>query len=519
MDDISSFNIAASVETLRNGFKSGAVPNALAEPFQSLLPRLTRAAAASPTAVYLFSGDESAETRNLFAYALAAALAQHIPSTILVDCGFLDVGLSGVVPQRDALGFLDLLLYGSSLGVITQETTGGVHVVGAGSFPVTKKMPFVLNAFQEAARRLLAHARCVVFCGPLYDDDGELHPLIAACDVPLLVRAVDGGAGVVDPIEEQLAAQVGTELLSIRINPRPAAGRVATPKAKEATAADRGEAPPSRPEPEFKEIGSDLATTARMESAPPAPERPRQEPPAGVTRETPGVRYDEEASWRGRWEKRASLIPKIATGAVALVVVAFLVWWFFVGRGGGGGAQSGRIAGPVPTPSHTDSAATVEAAVVSAADTSTDTSTGIMPQAEVARQEEPPLGSTPPAQTETGESAPSEQPQSTGAQTPSAGAIDPRNILVMDDLERNWPGYHLIHVSSFRESTKARSEVKSLEARGFPVFIVYIDLGAKGKWYRVYAGPLRSREEAREMKKSLDDTPGVRFTRITQIPS
>ena len=170
MEKISSYNIAVSVDTLREGFNSGQLVPALHEPLQSLLPRVTRAAAEAPASVYLFSAGEGAEVRDLFGYALVAALSQQIPTALLVDCGFLGVGLSGIVPQKDALGFLDLLLYGSSLGVITQKTNGGVHVVGAGSFPVTKNMPFVLSAFEEASRRLVSQCRCAVFCGPLYDD-------------------------------------------------------------------------------------------------------------------------------------------------------------------------------------------------------------------------------------------------------------------------------------------------------------------------------------------------------------
>jgi len=88
---------------------------------------------------------------------------------------------------------------------------------------------------------------------------------------------------------------------------------------------------------------------------------------------------------------------------------------------------------------------------------------------------------------------------------------------VAEDLEKTWTGYYFIHISSFRESSLARTEIASLQKRGFPVFIMYVNLEAKGNWYRVYAGPFGTREEAREMKKLLDGTPGVRFTRITQV--
>lgn len=505
----------------------GKLPDALHEPFQSLLPRLTRAAAASPTAVYLFSSDEMAEARDLFAYALSAAMVQHVPSTLLVDCGFLDVGLHGVVPQRDALGFLDLLLYGSSLGVITQETSGGVRVVGAGSFPVTKKMPFVMNAFQEASRRLVSHAHCAIFCGPLHDDDGELHPLIAAADVPILVRTVEPDASVVDPVEEQLSSHFDAELLSIRINPRGAVRTAAAPLTRDVPRTEPEEAPVEPPplerEPEFKEIEGDLATTQEMKAPPPLPSEPPSRaqppatPPADESTPPPTVEYDEEIIERADGRRtHASLIPKIATAAVGLIVIVFLVWWFNEERRIGDKAEPDQIAASDAPQTQTDPTTAVEPEAATSVDTS---AAGSVTGPEMAQDSETPVPSQPSAQTESDDSDRSTPPPATGAGAEPAGLINSEDILVMDDLESNWGGYHLIHVSSFRGSAKARSDVESLKARGFPVFVVYIDLGAKGKWYRVYAGPMESREEARNMKKNLDDTPGVRFTRITQIPN
>jgi cell division septation protein DedD len=520
MDKLSSFNISVSVDALRSGFNLGKVPNPLHEPFQSLLPRLTGAAADSPTAVYLFSSDDIAEVRNLFGYSLAAALLQHIPSTLLVDCGFLDVGMNGVVPERDALGFLDLLLYGSSLGVITQETIGGVHVVGAGSFPVTKKMPFVLNAFEQASRRLVAHSRCAVYCGPLFDDDGGLHPLVGAADVPVLVRAVEAGVGVVDPIEEQISAQCDAELLSIRINPRDAEEkRVAPKKTPEATPSEPEMMPPLAPEPEFEEIDQRPDVTQQLRSPEPTPPRPPAARPPAPRADTveppksakpPAVEYEEEFAGTGNGDKKyTSLIPKIATAVVALIVVVFLVWWFNEERGKAGDTESSQVTtsptgqtGTTPAAgSGQESGLPPDTAATTAAPDTTPTQTE--------QVEEPSVSTTGPA---TGTGTQSTPP------TGSAAVIDSDNILVMDDLESNWGGHFLIHISSFRESGKARSEVVYLVDRGYPAFIVYIDLGSKGKWYRVYAGPMEQREEARNMKKTLDDTPGVRFTRITQIP-
>jgi cell division septation protein DedD len=178
---------------------------------------------------------------------------------------------------------------------------------------------------------------------------------------------------------------------------------------------------------------------------------------------------------------------------VATVVIVFLVWWFNEERTGGGGSEP---------PQTTSSSAVSDARPGGRpADAGTGTQPVAVVDSTVAVAVAP---DTTPAQPD---------PEPTG----EAGVVSSDNILVMDDLENNWGGQYLIHISSFRDSEKARTEVGHLTSRGFSVFIVYLNLGAKGSWYRVYAGPITTRVDARNTKKLLDDTPGVRFTRITQI--
>jgi len=506
MENISSYTVGISSESLWRAFEAGETPTALYEPFQSLLPVLTRSAAQRPIAVYLCSSDGEAEIRDLFAYALANSLAKHVPSTLLVDCNFLEVGMHGVVPQADALGFLDLLLYGSSLAVITQESRGGVHVIGAGSFPVTKKMPFVLDAFQDAERRLLAHSRCVIFCGPLQDDEGNLHPIMGATDVPLLVRSVDAvKIGTVDRIEEEIASRSNVPLLSVRITPFGAVAPAPEPALEEEVPREPIEA---AVEPEgWTEFRAQAPPPVEPETPKPreAPEttKPKKEMPS-PRRPATVARAPERGAPRAAEEKRyVSLVPRIVTALIAVAVVAFVVWWFNQERGKSAGEQ-------MPAAGAVDQTA-------AAPDTNAEVS-GIPAAAETtmvaAAQENEPA------------TQPVEQPDTLGAQasvppaseSPTSGPrIDPQNIIVAEDLEKTWTGYYFIHISSFRESSLARTEIASLQKRGFPVFIMYVNLEAKGNWYRVYAGPFGTREEAREMKKLLDGTPGVRFTRITQV--
>ena len=119
---------------------------------------------------------------------------------------------------------------------------------------------------------------------------------------------------------------------------------------------------------------------------------------------------------------------------------------------------------------------------------------------------------TPPA------TEPAEEPAAGTGGTGGTQLINAEDIQVMEDLNRKYRGWFMIHISSFQTSARAREEAAFLQSREFPVFIVFLDLGPKGKWYRVYAGPFETRDEARDVKKNLDAIPQVRFTRITKIP-
>jgi cell division septation protein DedD len=81
-----------------------------------------------------------------------------------------------------------------------------------------------------------------------------------------------------------------------------------------------------------------------------------------------------------------------------------------------------------------------------------------------------------------------------------------------------YAGKYLVHVSSFRGMTRAQSDADYLKGRGYNTVIAQIDLGEKGTWYRVYVGPLDSRDDALSMKIRLDENPRVLSTRITRVP-
>ena len=489
MNRVTTFQIPLPVEQLRPPIFAGAAATPLAEPLQALLAAASRRAAEAPFTMFLCADDDTTRVRDDFAMALARTLTANIPSTLVVDCDFLHPGLNGQVPQRDALGFLDYLLYGSSIGVITQDDNG-VHIVGPGSFPVTRRMPFVEGAFTDASRRLVAHARCVIFVGPAFDGDGGRHPITTAVDVVTTVRTTARHPRL-DSAEEHIAS-AGTEVWSVRLSD--AAVTTAAPGP-----APSAPPPPRRPQP---------------------PREPRMDvPPPPPAPKSPPAFSDELMAEPERRREVSSTGPRIAVALVGIVVVALVVWWYLQNR----------------EPSYLTDAQDTNESVVTAPDTlqrapavrdtmvarDTTTTRGATDTTGRTNTGTPPVTPSNPPESRPVETVPEREVEPVPSAPRGAGGtqlINSEDVQLMEDLNRRYNGWFMIHISSFQTSGRAREEVAFLQSREFPAFIVFLDLGAKGKWYRVYAGPFQTREEARDVKKNLDAIPQVRFTRIATIP-
>ena len=499
MNRVSIYQIPVAADVLQSAVAAPSIPPALVQPMQAMVAAIAHRVSEVPLCIYVCAEDELAAARDGFATVLAKSLAAHVPSTLLVDCDFLKIGMHGLVPQPDALGFLDFLLYGSSIGVVTQDAASGVRVVGAGSFPVTKRMPFVAHAFEEAARRLASHARCVVFAGPAVLEDGHVHPLASECDITIFVRGEEiarrpRAAAEAGAMEEAVAGN-GVEVWSVRVGTQAHPPRleppVSAPKAPEPPPVAKPRPAPgaSTPTSSGPKTASPALTPPRTPAAP-----PRRTAPMAASLDVPETRY-------------GSLIPRIAVIVFALLVIGFVAWWMWQGRD--------KVE---PDTAQTDTSRPLSLPIDTIPHWASDTARTIIDTtaAPVHQTEPAPVGDAPgPTNTAAGNFV---RPDDTGGRSGGKALVDPADILVMADLEQRWNGWYAIHVSSFQESVRAREEVSFLQSREFPVFIVFLDLGAKGKWYRVYAGPFETREEARDVKKNLDAIPQVRFTRITKIP-
>ena len=90
----------------------------------------------SGAVILALSAGEKGISRDFAVLQIAHIIAKHGRNVLIVDGDFLHSGLSGLVENVEEHGFLDLLLYGSSLKTVAR-TVGieGVSVAGTGLVP------------------------------------------------------------------------------------------------------------------------------------------------------------------------------------------------------------------------------------------------------------------------------------------------------------------------------------------------------------------------------------------------
>jgi cell division septation protein DedD len=518
MEEVKIFNIRATVEEVRDA-TLGEAGEGLRGPLGAVAADIATRAAAAPLSVYICSDDKDRDIRNHFAFALAKSIRERLPNTLVIDCDFLAVGLSNTVPKAQGLGFLDLILYGSSPTIITQRLDNGTSVIGAGSFPVSKRTPFVMDAFEDTARYLVGHAGCVIFCGPAVDDDGAAHPIAGYVDLPVVVGVVSEDQGnVLRPPEEKTASATGSLVWGVRFF------EPVTPTPVAVSSAMKEDVIELRYGVDVDEILGERPS----DHSPPgdAPVGARDEEPADIeiTQES-GVPFEEEGpeeSLMGRSSNSA--FPKIVTSVLAIFLGGFLLWWLYLTKSirddtdqparvvesiVGQGEERGAL---VTDPSE----ATADEPVDGGAPAESLAAARGLPR-QIASE-----GGDQPASDRTTTPVGSEQtaaPTETDRTTTSVGTTpgERGSVAVPEEL-RDYAGRYLLHVSSFRGIQRARNDADYLSGRGYDIVIAQVDLGSKGLWYRVYVGPFATEREAETTKIKLDEIPRVRSTRITRVP-
>lgn len=74
-----------------------------------------------------------------------------------------------------------------------------------------------------------------------------------------------------------------------------------------------------------------------------------------------------------------------------------------------------------------------------------------------------------------------------------------------------------VHVCSMQTEAKAKEEAARFEAAGYPAFVRRVDLGEKGIWHRVYAGPYDDRAAANRVSQEIRARGLTDFTLVQRI--
>jgi septal ring-binding cell division protein DamX len=413
--------------------------------------------------------------RDFAVLEIAHLLAKNGKSVLIADCDFLHPGMSGLVENIEAHGFLDLLLYGSSLRSVAKSIgIDGVSVAGPGSFPVSRTIPFALKEFGKIRDFLRAKHDIVIYCSTLHTEDGRINPLVPLVDgVIAACRIEDLAEGELEKHITSLGAERASAVEIVCF----------CSKREDERAAPRAGA-----------LGTGESERPHIELRPePVPEEetvalPPMEEAAG----------DEPEAHEGRRRPRISLFRVVLIAGAALVV-AFIAWWMSVNRtveqpvpGGDRAAgraerPSGEARGPAGPPAALGDTAGRTAV--------RDSAEAGLPEAS---REIPGSGAQPAAASGTA---------AEGIDSAAAGAAPGAPA---------GPAKYTIHVASFTEASRAEAEKKLLESKGFSVRIVEVPLRGD-MWLRVFVGAYATMDDAEAARLEVLGLRGHSYARIVGI--
>ncbi|UCF06649.1 MAG: SPOR domain-containing protein [bacterium] len=417
------------------------------------------------------SATEKRSPRDFTVLQLAHLLAKHGRRVLIVDCDFLEPGLGGLIEDPDDLGFLDLLLYGSSLKSVSRSIgIDGVNITGPGSFPVSKTMPFAQGEFRKVRDFLRERSDVVIYCSTLYTEDQGVNPL----------RKLVDGIVLCCRIEEMDEGQLQKCLSDLGSNVPPV-DLVCYCAAKELVSVAQGE-PPA----EGEAAGEEVTGPAKEQ-----PEAGEREPEPSYLEKT------EELEEEG---ERRSNLPRLIMIVVAVIIIVFITWWVFISRSIRKEETSQQMTELVHKQRDVREAAERTTADEEAAG---GVVTGEPSEIQDEGEETVPPG--------TGEDEPVREEG--GSRGPESIQEKPREAVAVD--VPGGPRY-TIHVASFRNVNRAGIEAEYLKEREFESRVVEFEV--KGQlWYRVFVGNYASESEASKVRLELLTLKRISYARVIEL--
>ena len=483
------FSILLGEESIRAFMSSGDFSSARElERFIELGARIERRLTDEGSrSILAMSVGENRLSRDFAVVQIAHILAKHGKDVLIVDCDFLSSGLSGLVENTEDHGFLDLLLYGSSLKTVERSSgIDGVTVVGPGSFPASRTIPFAKKEFAKVNDFLTRSHDVIIYCSTLYTDDGTVNPLVSL---------------------------VGSIFLSCRLEEMPE-GQLRK---------NLGDLGSDLPPLDLVCFGEDGKTFS--EEAPSMPPAATDNRSGEETAKGEGEGEREEQYEAAAIEKTADLesdgkrrgggmnLPRLVTSVVVVIVVVFLVWWFMIHKSISDREDESRTAElvqkqrDVKEMKDRSQDETIPAGVEeeTGADTGEKESVAGAGDKEIDTADKP---AGKPVEEKTVADEPSGDEAGTGQALPVSkpGPVTPAPE----------GSHYTVHVASFKEMGRAGSETDYLEGKGYDAAVIAVDVSGK-TWYRIYVGEFNTREEARAIRLQLLDLSRIGYAKVVTL--
>ncbi len=427
--------------------------------------------------ILAMSVGENRLSRDFSVLQIAHILAKHGKDVLIVDCDFLSPGLSGLVENTEDHGFLDLLLYGSSLKTVARSTgIDGVIVVGPGSFPVSRTIPFAKKEFTKVRDFLSRKHDVIIYCSTLYTDDGAVNPLASLVDSIFLSCRLE------EMPEGQLQKNLGDLGSDL-------------PPADLICFGEDGEVHSEEEAPFIPTVGLGDESGEKTDKGEEEGRREEQYEAAAIEKTA-------ELESDGKRREGGMTLPRLVTSFVVVVVVVFFVWWLKIHKSISDKEGESKTAELVQK--QRDVKEMKDRSQDEVAPDAVEEETG----ADSGEKE---------AVTGAGDR---EAEEKTVADDPAGGEAGTGQALSSSKPGTVTPApegsYFTVHVASFKEISRAGKETDYLEKNGYDAVVIATEVSGL-TWYRIYVGEYRTREEAAAGRLQLLDLSRIGYARVVTL--
>lgn len=514
--------VALNIPDDRNGIGIDYdLDQAAADFYSGVLDRLEKLGGL-PRLLFVASASGSGREAGISAVGLARAVAGRNIRSLLVDASILEPTMSKPFPYQPDEGLVDMVLWGSSIQAALRKTKDEqIQFISVGSPPPSSEAVYQSNDLESVLNTFREQTDLVLIVGPLFNEAGELSPLLSRSDRTLVVRRVEESLPSIHaelPVGQVVEITIGKGLSG------------GTPEAIEPVTLVVQES-----------VEPEDSISQRERRAPrPAPVTPKQavSPPPREKRVKPASAVGPASTEEDRNLPvgRFILLFGAASIAIGLILSFFWIKGRFspgesyletaplteqaevgtVGRGVEPAASPGEGSPPVADPVAEEGA---EGEVI---DFRSPTIGGYTLEEAVSSTGPGKTGRDGTGQESSGESTtpPSGVPVTGGeAEENAPAALSPISPTGGSDRQSAAQSARLygVHVESFPTGMEADQAARPYMDAGFPVTIKVVDVPGKGTWHRIILGRVATKAEAEQYSREVKETFGLNYTLIVRI--